>query len=69
VILERPDEVVELSLAGGSGFSEPSERPLAAIAEDLRQGYVGEESANRIYGYAGRRAHVGWAKLHPTSRR
>jgi 5-oxoprolinase (ATP-hydrolysing)/N-methylhydantoinase A len=40
VTLERPDQVLELSLAGGAGYGDPRERPLAMIQSDLEHGYV-----------------------------
>jgi 5-oxoprolinase (ATP-hydrolysing)/N-methylhydantoinase A len=55
LVLSGTDRVVELCLSGGSGFGEPSERDLEAIKRDLRQGYVARDTANRIYGYSGRR--------------
>jgi N-methylhydantoinase B/oxoprolinase/acetone carboxylase alpha subunit len=35
---------------GGGGFGDPLERPLAAVAADLRAGYVSPEAARRDYG-------------------
>jgi 5-oxoprolinase (ATP-hydrolysing) len=43
-------EIVEVCLSGGSGFGSPFERPLAAIARDLAEGYVTPEAASRDYG-------------------
>ena len=43
-------EIVEVCLSGGSGFGSPFERPLAAIARDLAEGYVTPEGAMRDYG-------------------
>ena len=43
-------EIVEVCLSGGSGFGSPFERPLAAIARDLAEGYVTPEAAARDYG-------------------
>ena len=40
VTLEQPDQVLELSLAGGAGYGDPRERPLAMIQSDLEHGYV-----------------------------
>ena len=39
-----------MCLSGGSGFGSPFERPLAAIARDLAEGYVTPEAAARDYG-------------------
>jgi len=41
---------VEVCLSGGSGFGSPSERPLAAIARDLAEGYITAKAAARDYG-------------------
>jgi 5-oxoprolinase (ATP-hydrolysing)/N-methylhydantoinase A len=43
-------EIVEVHLSGGSGFGSPFERPLAAIARDLAEGYITAEAAARDYG-------------------
>ncbi|HMK80331.1 MAG TPA: hydantoinase B/oxoprolinase family protein, partial [Xanthobacteraceae bacterium] len=43
-------EIVEVCLSGGSGFGSPYERPLAAIARDIAEGYVTAEAAARDYG-------------------
>ena len=43
-------EIVEVCLSGGSGFGSAYERPLAAIARDLAEGYVTPEAAVRDYG-------------------
>jgi 5-oxoprolinase (ATP-hydrolysing) len=47
-----PQAVVEVQLAGGSGFGDPRERPLDRIEEDLLQGYVTPAGAARDYGVA-----------------
>src|SRR5262249_46586462 len=44
------EEIVEVCLSGGSGFGSAYERPLAAIARDLAEGYVTAEAAARDYG-------------------
>ena len=43
-------EIVEVCLSGGSGFGSAYERPLAAIARDLAEGYITAEAATRDYG-------------------
>src|SRR5258707_5956923 len=43
-------EIVEVCLSGGSGFGSAYERPLAAIARDLAEGYISREAAVRDYG-------------------
>jgi 5-oxoprolinase (ATP-hydrolysing)/N-methylhydantoinase A len=51
VEVTRTDEIVEISLAGGSGFGDPHERPREAVATDLRLGLVTPEGARRDYAY------------------
>jgi N-methylhydantoinase A/oxoprolinase/acetone carboxylase beta subunit/N-methylhydantoinase B/oxoprolinase/acetone carboxylase alpha subunit len=52
VVLERPDQVLELRLAGGAGFGDPRERPLDMIQHDLDHGYVTARSVAEDYGHA-----------------
>jgi 5-oxoprolinase (ATP-hydrolysing)/N-methylhydantoinase A len=47
--LDRTDRIVELQLAGGSGFGDPAERPARLIENDRRQGYISAEAAEAIY--------------------
>jgi N-methylhydantoinase B len=47
--VEVGDRVLVLS-GGGGGHGDPRERARAAIAEDLREGYVSEGAARRDYG-------------------
>ena len=49
--VEVGDRVLVLS-GGGGGHGDPHERARAAIAEDLREGYVSEADAQRDYGIA-----------------
>jgi N-methylhydantoinase B len=35
---------------GGGGYSDPHMRPAAAVAEDVRQGYVSAMAAKELYG-------------------
>ena len=44
-----PGQSVTIRFAGGGGYGPPSERSAAAIAEDVRQGFVTEEAAARDY--------------------
>jgi N-methylhydantoinase B len=37
---------------GGGGYGDPYERPAAAVAEDVRQGYVSAKAAKELYGVA-----------------
>ncbi|MDE0060726.1 MAG: hydantoinase B/oxoprolinase family protein, partial [Defluviicoccus sp.] len=43
-------EAFALRSGGGGGFGPPLERPVEAVAHDLRQGYVTPEAAFRDYG-------------------
>ena len=49
VEIVKPDEQVEVVLAGGAGFGDPAERPRAAVAADVRHGLVTPEAAARDY--------------------
>jgi N-methylhydantoinase B len=46
-----PDTVVTLSLPGGGGFGEVSQRSREAIIDDIVDGYVTVEGARRDYGF------------------
>ncbi|MFV0383248.1 hydantoinase B/oxoprolinase family protein [Paracoccus sp. (in: a-proteobacteria)] len=50
ITVERTDQIVELVLAGGSGFGDPGQRDQAAIARDLALGFVTPEHAQSHYG-------------------
>jgi 5-oxoprolinase (ATP-hydrolysing)/N-methylhydantoinase A len=41
VTITGVDQVVEVQLAGGSGFGDPDERDPAAVARDVADGVVG----------------------------
>ena len=49
VTLSSVEQQVELVLAGGSGFGDPAERSIDAVAEDVADGYVSAEAALRLY--------------------
>jgi N-methylhydantoinase B len=42
---------VRIESAGGGGFGDPAERAPAAIADDVRRGYVSAAAAKRDYGW------------------
>jgi N-methylhydantoinase B len=44
--------VLELQTGGGGGFGEPARRDAEAVANDVREGYVGEERARLDYPHA-----------------
>ncbi|MDZ7811348.1 MAG: hypothetical protein U5L11_16545 [Arhodomonas sp.] len=35
------------------GYGDPTKRDRAAVAEDMREGYVSEQAAREHYGYQG----------------
>ncbi len=47
--LTGTDQVVELQLAGGSGYGDPLDRDRHRVEEDLRQGYISAEAARTVY--------------------
>ncbi len=47
------DDVIRIITANGGGYGDPRERDPAAIANDLRNGYITHEQAAREYHYAG----------------
>mgnify|MGYP000134254389 CR=1 FL=1 len=50
VELTSATDIIELDLAGGSGFGPPSERPADKLARDVALGFVSADSARRDYG-------------------
>ena len=52
VTLNRVDRIVEVQLAGGSGFGSPDARARADVADDVADGYVSPGSAAQDYGFA-----------------
>ena len=50
VSLDRADRVVEVQLAGGSGYGDPANRSRRDLDRDVADGYVSAESAARDYG-------------------
>jgi 5-oxoprolinase (ATP-hydrolysing)/N-methylhydantoinase A len=48
--LTATDQVIELQLAGGAGFGDPLERPLALVESDLENGYITAAGATADYG-------------------
>ncbi len=49
LMLDDSSRQIELRLAGGSGFGDPLDRDPAAVDEDVRQGYVSDAAASRLY--------------------
>ena len=52
VTLRAGDEII-LASAGGGGYGPPHERPREQIIEDLEEGFVSREAAQRFYGLGG----------------
>jgi 5-oxoprolinase (ATP-hydrolysing)/N-methylhydantoinase A len=50
VTLERPDQILELRLAGGAGYGDPRERMPELIQRDLDDGYVTARGVAEDYG-------------------
>jgi 5-oxoprolinase (ATP-hydrolysing) len=50
--LTDTDEVIEVIIAGGSGYGNPADRSISAIESDIRLGLITEEGARRDYGYS-----------------
>jgi len=44
------DEVVRIVTGTGGGFGDPGERPVDAVVDDVRDGYVSVEQAELDYG-------------------
>ncbi|MER1968626.1 hydantoinase B/oxoprolinase family protein [Castellaniella sp. GW247-6E4] len=44
------DDTLTLSSSGGGGYGDPRRRALAAIADDLKFGFITREQAERVYG-------------------
>jgi N-methylhydantoinase B len=49
----KAGDVIRIHTGNGAGFGDPSLRDRAAIADDLRNGYVTPERAREVYGYDG----------------
>src|SRR2546423_3922314 len=45
-----PDARVQLNLPGGGGYGDPFQRPVALVLDDVVNGYVSLEAAERDYG-------------------
>ncbi|MBT53365.1 MAG: methylhydantoinase [Mameliella sp.] len=62
VRVTRTDQIVEISINGGSGYGDPAERDRAALAEDIRLGYVTEAGARESYATAAPEARLAEVK-------
>ena len=43
------DDVIQVMTGTGAGWGDPLDRPLELVEEDLKNGYITEEQANRYY--------------------
>jgi 5-oxoprolinase (ATP-hydrolysing)/N-methylhydantoinase A len=50
VTLTTTERMVEVCLAGGSGFGDPRERARSSVDDDVADGYVSADAATSIYG-------------------
>jgi N-methylhydantoinase B len=46
------DDRVIIAMPGGGGLGNPRRRDIAAVADDVRQGFISAEAARRDYGVA-----------------
>jgi N-methylhydantoinase B len=46
----KPGDVVTIDAAGGGGYGDPLERDLERVEEDVREGYVSLDAAEKDYG-------------------
>jgi len=44
------DDVIQVMTGTGAGWDNPLERPLELVKQDLKNGYITLEQANRYYG-------------------
>jgi 5-oxoprolinase (ATP-hydrolysing)/N-methylhydantoinase B len=47
----EPGDRIMLTTPGGGGYGDPAARDPAALAEDVREGYVSRDAATRCYGH------------------
>ncbi len=52
VAMLKTGDAFRLRSGGGGGYGDPFERPVAEVAEDVRQGYVSVKAAAELYGVA-----------------
>ena len=45
----EPGDRIQLITPGGGGYGDPRERDPERLKEDLREGYVSEAEADRLY--------------------
>jgi len=64
-----PGSEVTLRLPGGGGVGDPAARDRALVARDVREGYVGEAAASRVYRWRGTISVPGRSRRPPARRR
>jgi N-methylhydantoinase B len=47
-----PNDLFSVRCPGGAGYGDPHERDAAAVARDVRNGYVSSDVARDVYGVA-----------------
>jgi N-methylhydantoinase B len=48
----KPDDIFRIRSGGGGGYGPPWQRDTAAVADDVKQGYVSVKAAAELYGVA-----------------
>jgi 5-oxoprolinase (ATP-hydrolysing) len=56
--LTGADQIIEITLAGGSGYGDPRQRDRGAIEADIAEGRVSPAAAERDYGFAAPADHA-----------
>jgi N-methylhydantoinase B len=46
----KPGDYLSFETPGGGGYGDPKERDIEKVKEDIKQGYVSKEGAERDYG-------------------
>jgi N-methylhydantoinase B len=57
-----PGETFLVEMPGGGGYGDPRERPAESVLEDVLNGYVSAEAAERDYGVAVANGRIDEAK-------
>jgi 5-oxoprolinase (ATP-hydrolysing)/N-methylhydantoinase B len=52
----EPGDRIKLTTPGGGGYGDPAARDPAAVAEDVREGYITRDAAMKLYGYYGEKS-------------
>jgi len=52
------DDVIRVMTGTGAGWGDPLKRDLQLVKEDLKNGYISQEQANRYYGLDKREANA-----------